>query len=839
MQQEQHVTFRCFHFDPISERLWRGTQAISLRPKTFAVLRFLIEHAGQLVTKEELLDAVWPDTSVSDVVPIVCVRELRQALGDQADAPHFIETVPRRGYRFIAPVAAASPVQSLKSKVQGPKSRLRTSAASLRSQASSLSLVGREAELARLQDCFEKARRGERQVVFVSGEVGIGKTAVVEAFLARATDSQHLWVGRGQCLEHYGAGEAYMPVLDALGRLCRGPGGERLVEVLARLAPTWLAQMPSLVSAADLEGLQRKILGATRERMLREMAEAVEALTAEKPLILVLEDLHWSDHSTLDLVSCLAQRQEAARLLLIGTYRPAELHMNQQPLKAIKRELQMHRRCEELLLDLLSVAAVDEYLVRRFNGETHDQWNMAKGEARPKVEAASLQKLAQLIHQRTEGNPLFVLSVVDDLMAQGVMAAESGRWELKVNLAETEVGVPANLQQMIEKLVDGLGPEEQRVLEAASVAGVEFSVAAVAAGLGEEVVQSEGRCAELARCGQFLRSCGVDDWPDGTVAGRYEFIHTLYQSVLYQRLTAGQRLHLHRRIGERKEAGYGKGVGEIIGELAVHFEHGRDYRRAVQYFRQSAQNAVRRYAFQEALGHFTKGLALLKNWPDTQERTQQELLLHMTVIGPLMALKGEAAPEVERAYAQIWELYQRLGETSQPFCVLFGLWVVHLVRGEFQTAQELGEQIMSVAQEEEDPALLRWAHQALGMNGFWVGELTSARAHLEQAISLYDSQQHPRYKVNPKMVCLSYGAQVLWLLGYPDQALKRSQDALALAQQVSHPYGLVFALGTTAGLHVARREGPATQERAEAMIALSREQGFPQYAALGTLGRLH
>jgi len=187
-----------------------------------------------------------------------------------------------------------------------------------------------------------------------------------------------------------------MPVLEALGRLCRGPGGKRLVEILSRLAPTWLAQMPALISPADLEGVQRQILGATRERMLREMAEAVEALTAERPLVLVLEDLHWSDPSTLDLVSSLARRQEPAQLLLVGTYRPADLHLNHQPLKAIKRELLMHKRCEELPLELLPEAAVGEYLVQRLDAGT--------------PQAVSVQQLARLIHQRTDGNPLFFVN---------------------------------------------------------------------------------------------------------------------------------------------------------------------------------------------------------------------------------------------------------------------------------------------------------------------------------------------------------------------------------------------------------------------------------------------
>jgi predicted ATPase len=233
--------------------------------------------------------------------------------------------------------------------------------------------------------------------------------------------------------------------------------------------------------------------------------------------------------------------------------------------------------------------------------------------------------------------------------------------------------VPASLGQMIEKQIDGLTAEEQRVLEAASVAGGEFSAAAVAAALGKEVAQSEEWCAELTRGEQFLRACGIDEWPDGTVAGRYTFIHTLYQHVLYQRLTDGQRLHLHRRIGERKESGYGKRAGEVAGELAVHFAQGRDYRRAVQYLRQAAQNAIRRDAFQEALGHFAKGVELLKNLPDTPERSQQELLLHMAVadteayfLKAIDIARQQQAKSLElRAVVGLSRLWQQQGKKAE------------------------------------------------------------------------------------------------------------------------------------------------------------------------------
>jgi len=442
MTPAQTLCFPPFRLDLLNQRLWREGQEIPLRQKTFAVLRYLVEHPEQLVTKAALLEAVWAGVYVSDVAPGVCIQELRRALGDDRKTPRLIVTVHRRGYRFIAPLSPAPPgvsrqypVVSRRSAASGP--HLATDNWPLATR-----LVGREAELRHLHQWLDKALSGERQIVFVTGEPGIGKTSLVEAFLARLAsrpepghEHEHedeLWIGRGQCIEHYGAGEAYLPVLEALGRLCREPDGERLIELLSQYAPTWLVQMPALLTAADLEVLQRKTLGTTRERMLRELAEAVEALTAERPLILWLEDLHWSDVSTLDWLAFIARRTEEARLLVIGTYRPVEVLVREHPLKAVKQELQLHGRCHEVAVNFLSEAAVGEYLAVRFAvGARH---------------AVPLQKLARAIHRRTDGNPLFMVNVVEDLVAQGVLVQSEGRWELQGGIEESATGVPETLQ---------------------------------------------------------------------------------------------------------------------------------------------------------------------------------------------------------------------------------------------------------------------------------------------------------------------------------------------------------------------------------------------------------
>jgi predicted ATPase len=310
--------------------------------------------------------------------------------------------------------------------------------------------------------------------------------------------------------------------------------------------------------------------------------------------------------------------------------------------------------------------------------------------------------------------------------------------------------------------------------------------------------------------------------------------------VLYDRIPAGRQQRLHRQIGEREEAAYGKRVREIAAELAMHFEQGREYRKAVQYLQKAGENAIRRSANQEAINLLTGGLELLKTLPDTPERTQQELVLQIASGLPLMLTKGPAAAEVGRAYARARELCQQSGETLQLFPVLRGLWGFYLTRAELQTARELGNQLLTLAQNVQDSALLLQAHQALGQTLYPLGELVPARAHLEQSLAFCAPQKGRSYanSIIPfRENGLSTAASVLWFLGYPDQALKRSHEALILAQELSYPPSLAMALIMAGWQHQFRREGQAAQGRAEAVIALSTEHGLTQWLALGTVQR--
>jgi predicted ATPase len=673
--------------------------------------------------------------------------------------------------------------------------------------------------LKQLQHSLEKALTGKRQLVFVTGEPGIGKTALVDTFLLGAAVRLH--IARGQCIEHYGAGEAYLPVLEALEGLCRRPGHERLVQLLRQHAPLWLAQMPALLNSRERVTLQQEVQGATRERMLREIVAFVEVLTSEVPLVLWLEDLHWCDPSTLDLIAMLARRREPARLLIISSYRSGEVLMDGHPLRAVQQELQGHGLSAELPLQGLGESAVHEYLAVRFAGETHD--------------SVSLQQLVQILYQRTEGNPLFLVAVVDDWVSRGLITQCGGSWMIQSKAESLAMEAPESLRRLMEKQGDRLSQEDQRLLAAASVAGAEFSAAAVAAALRRDVIVVEERCATLTRSQQFLRPVGVEEWPDGTRASRYGFRHALYQHLWHERVTIGRRQQIHRRIGVRKETAYGKQVSEIAAELAVHFEEGRDYLRAVRYHAQTADNAIRRHAGQEAVQHLTRALELLQTLPDTPQRAQQELLLQSHLRVQIGRLRGEAAPELGKVVTRIEELSLQVEETPQLFWTLTGAYLFYVVSGALHTAQTLAERHLRMAQRFPDPLFTIAASTELGIVSFFLGEFAVAREHLDRAITLYDPKPpHPFFidwEHGPP--CFSYAAFVLWFLGYPDQARQWSAQALARAQELCLPYMTSFALNCAAMLHQLRGERSAMQERADTAMQIGNEHGFAGMVEMG------
>jgi DNA-binding winged helix-turn-helix (wHTH) protein/predicted ATPase len=794
--------FHTFRLDSANHCLWRGEERVSLAPKAFDVLRYLVEHADRLVSQEEILENLWPNTYVNPEVVKKYVLGVRKVLGDQTDKPEFIATFPRRGYRFIAPIfdEAQTPFKGV-----GAKS-------------TRIGILGREAELAKMRSWLDQALGGERQTIFITGEPGIGKTTIVQAFLEQASQAPVLVV-RGQCLEHYGAAEPFLPVLDGFSSLLRSSTGSQALDLLRHQAPMWLAQMPSVISQSERDTLQSQVAGSSRERMLREMAGAMESLTSLSPLLLVLEDLHWSDYSTLDLLSYLARRTDAARLMIVGTYRPVDVILNNHPLKGVKRELQAHNLCHELPLEYLAEEVIAECLTARF----------------PRHQFPS--SLRRTIYQRTEGNPLFIVTLLEYLCSEKMIVDDSGIWKLRVDLAEVEHGVPGNLRQLIEKQIERLSADERTVLEAASVAGMECSSVAVASGLEKPTEWVEKHCEELARRHQFLSPAWLVELPDGTVTPRHRFIHVLYREVPYRLMAPGLRSQIHHRIADCEEQVFGDRTSEIAAELAMHYEQSRDWLRASKYLMEAAQNATRKSAHHEAAGLAKRGLVALKPLPRSAELTRQVIALRMILIVSIMATRGFALPEVDDFAADGKDLFGQTDQSPQSFNLLYLLGFSYIMRGKISAALEIAEQLIILARKLNDPTLTMEAHRAMGATLIEMGKCTESLKHLDRASRLYTANRHHPYNLNIghdcKVLSECFAGRALWTLGFPDAALRRVQGALAFARELAHPQSSVGAAHFACEVHQLRGEHLLARDLAHEVLRLADEYGLEYWVALG------
>jgi DNA-binding winged helix-turn-helix (wHTH) protein/tetratricopeptide (TPR) repeat protein len=795
------VFFAPFRLDVTNGRLWRGASELAMRPKTLAVLCYLLEHAGRLIPTREIVDAVWAGSHGSEALVKGCIREIRQALGDEAIASRYVETVGRRGYRFVAlAVDSAAP------------------AAPLDGEGGRAAFVGRSRELAELQARLAEALLGTRRIVLVSGEPGIGKTTLIERFLADAEARHDLRVARGRCVEHYGPVEPYLPVFEALTQLAKAPGGERIVGALGRHAPTWLAQMASLLPQEEREGLERTVVGTTRERMLREMCEAAEALAAERPLALWLEDLQWADPSTIDLIASVAARTEPARMLVLGTYRPADVVVSQHPMRELARQLGARGRSQELALRPLSGADVDRYVALRF--PTH----------------ALPSALGPTLLEVTDGNPLFLAVLLDELVARGTLVARDGRWRLEGGLdaiAETE---PESLRELIEQQVARLTEADERLLEAASVAGREFSAGHVAAALGLAADAVDDRLEAVSAHGRLVVARGIDANPGRPVTGRWAFAHALYQKFLYTRVSPSRRVRLHRRLGEALEAACGERLGDVAGELALHFERGHDADRAARHLARAGANALARSAYAEAIDLFSRALDALARLPAGRARDDRELDLRIAIGPPLMIVRGYAAPEVDRVYRRAAVLCRRLGPSRRVFATLCGLWRFHYTRGDLRRAAYLARRALEVAGRSAERGLAPIAHTALGCTLLYLGSFETARAHLQRGLAAGSvRQRYPGLLAHdPEVTCLAYLGVVRWFLGHPDQALAASRRSLALARELADPFSLSYALTMACMVPVARAEVQETlalSARAREAVADDRFPGLAGWSA--------
>jgi len=518
-----------FRLDTVNQCLWEqvpdaADRRLLLSPKSFAVLKHLIDRTGRLVTHEEFFETVWPGVYVQPEVLKSQILSLRSVLKDDARKPRFIETLARRGYRFIARVSTADAIPS-----------------GAQAQASaSVNLVGRDRPLCELRAILRRTvHHRQREIVFVTGETGIGKTSLVDAFLQQMRlETPQVRVALGQCVEGYGGKEAYYPMLEALRELCMSQGGAPLAHELASSAPSWLAQIPMLLQPAQRPALHRELLGETRDRMPRELVDLLQRVTQDAPVVLVFEDLQWADPSTVSLIEVLARTRTPMQLMLIGTYRTADLMWGDHALQALRRELQLHGLCGELPLEPLAEHEIAAYLT-----------------AQASPGCSPPEGLARLIYRHTEGNPLFMVTLLEHLRQRGLLTSVAGAWQLQAPLNTIEFEVPETLREMIEARIARLSAEEQRVLEVASILGVEFYPQCCADAAALDPERAEELCHALAERHCVLRVSRSDSRASrGYAATQYEFAHAMYREVLSRRLTPARRAGHYARMAPSLES---------------------------------------------------------------------------------------------------------------------------------------------------------------------------------------------------------------------------------------------------------------------------------------------
>jgi len=705
--------------DLADECIWRDGERRSVPPKAFLVLRCLMVQPSQLVTKQQLLEAAWPDTFVAEVVLSVAIRQLRQAFADDSKEPRFIETVHRRGFRWIG----ASNVDS-GSKLSPQQAMLGTELVPPEPSGFTTDIVGRAEALAVLAKSYARATAGQRQMVFVTGDPGIGKTAVVDHFVrGLAIPGQELpaFVARGQCIESYIAGEAYRPVVEVIETLVRD-GGSTMRTVFAKHAPTWMLQMPGLSTAAQLEEFRRTVMTSTSDHMRRELERAIEAASAERCIVLVLEDLHWSDSATVGLLWALAARREAAHLMIIGVYRAIDAISNQHPVVRLKQELVSKRLCVEIALDGLDTEAVGSYLGLCF--------------ADHRLPA----DFAARLRTQTSGNPLFLLNALAEFERRGWLSRRAGAWSCNVDVDTLAAAVPDGTREIISFRLDQLPAATQELLEAASAAGETFPTQVLAAAVERSCDEVEKECVRLGSAAPFLQEGADLEWPDGSRGRQHSFRHALYRQVLDARLSPTRRQLLHQRIAARLERGYGDRAGEIAGQLSFHCEHAGDLLHAAEHIDVLVPQAYARRATQEAEALTKHAVALLKRLPRSEPRQQRLLQATISYGLALGASRGVGSVEVGRVFSDARALGQSIPTSPEHVMSLVSLSVGALMNGRLQESRRIAEELLALAGPDAPPHTAICGNLAVGSARLYIGDIEASIEHLERGRALLEKE---------------------------------------------------------------------------------------------------
>jgi len=593
--------------------------------------------------------------------------------------------------------------------------------------------------------------------------------------------------------------------LPFVGQVTNLPYSERMKQ----FAPTWYAQVAPLAGESEESArLLAEVKSASQERMKRELASFLQEVARLRPLVLFFDDLHWADVSTIDVLSFLAGKFDALNVLIVVTYRPSDMLLAKHPFLQIKPDLQSRGLCRELMLEFLSEAETSEYLALEFPGHYYPA------------------EFSKLIHAKTEGSPLFMADLVRYLRDRNVIANTSGAWKLEQSLPDIERELPESVRGMIERKIAQLSEDDRKLLTAASVQGYEFDSAVVAQVLNLDADEIEERLEKLERVFAFVKLTNEAEFSNGTLTLRYRFVHVLYQNALYAGLRVTRKATLSREVALALDACYGVQSASVANELALLWEAARDYGQAADSFLLASGNAAQINAHREAVQLAERGLAALLKLPETPERDERELGLQLTLGFSVQSAQSWAAPEAGTAFNRARQLCRQMGNDPRLFAVLNGAASYHVVRAEFEIARELSEQMRQLAEQAQNPALMVVALNRLAeVHSSGGTDFPLARKLFEQAIALDRLEYHPSYLLvsneSQGITPRRQGCYCLWMLGYSDQALAMAQEAVTLAERLSHPFSLGAAYLGTGVIYFFLRDWQASQKEFEKVFALA------------------
>jgi len=669
-------------------------------------------------------------------------------------------------------------------------------------------VVGRQSEMQLLIDRWGQLKDGIGHVVMLSGEAGIGKSRLLQGLIEHVSKDPKSWLTACRCSPYY-QNTPFYPIIDLLEHVVlafdkEDSQAERLDKLEGLVVQYGLPAaetVPLLAALLSIPFSERFApLNLSPQAHKQKTIQALKAMllnrAAKQPLLFLMEDLHWADPTTLELLTYLVDQGPSNKVLMVVTFRPD-----------FKSPWHGRTNVSQLTLNRLTQNQAIELV-------TH----VARGKTMP-------TEVIEQVVSKTDGIPLFIEELTKMVLESGLLHEEKRSYRLTEPLPP--LAIPATLQDSLMARLDRLSTIGE-VVQLAAMLGREFTY---------EVLRSVSSLPETLLLRELSRLVEAEFlYQQGTAPqATFIFKHALIQDAAYESLLKSSRQQYHARIGDTIEARFSQIVETQPEFLAHHYTEARLADKAAKYWEKAGRRDLERSSYLEAVAHLRKGIEVLRTLPSSVDWTEQELGLQVALGNALLATKGYAAQEVEQTYAQARAICQKIRHSENIFPVLYGLWVFYFVRGDIAKAQEIGCEFLEQSAKRQNSGAVLMAHRTLQFTYLWSGEITLSQEHFEQCSTLYDPERHRalvfQYGQDPGMATLSLAPWSLWFLGYPDQALKKCQESLLVAQRTSHPLSLVYAYVMASSFYQFRREERQAQESAEAAIALCKEHGFPYWLA--------